>query len=56
MEKRSYRDPFGISGKWLGVFLDIFQKLGVFLKMCVLRVDFAERQGANCKIFGDFLF
>jgi hypothetical protein len=32
MEKRSYRDLFGISGKWLGVFLEIFQKSGVFME------------------------
>jgi hypothetical protein len=31
MEKRSYRDLFVISGKWLGVFLEIFQKLGGLL-------------------------
>jgi hypothetical protein len=31
MEKRNYRDLFGISGRWLGLFLEIFQKLGVFL-------------------------
>jgi hypothetical protein len=33
MEKRSYRDLFGISGKWLGAFLEIFQKPGVFLEI-----------------------
>jgi hypothetical protein len=55
MEKRSYRDLFGFSGKWLGVFLEIFQKLGVFLKVCGLLVDFVERHWANYKIGGDFL-
>jgi hypothetical protein len=33
MEKRSYRDLFGISKKWLGVFLEIFRKLGVFMEI-----------------------
>jgi hypothetical protein len=33
MEKRNYRDLFGISGKWLGVFLEIFQKPRVFLEI-----------------------
>jgi hypothetical protein len=32
MAKRSYRDLFEISGKWLGAFLKIFQKPGVFSK------------------------
>jgi hypothetical protein len=26
MAKRSYRDLFGISGKWLGVYLELFSK------------------------------
>jgi hypothetical protein len=33
MEKRSYRDLFGISGKCVGVFLEIFQKPGVFMEI-----------------------
>jgi hypothetical protein len=33
MEKRSYRDLFGIFGKWLGVFLEIFRKPGVFIEI-----------------------
>jgi hypothetical protein len=28
--EKKLRDFFVISGKWLGVFLEIFQKLGVF--------------------------
>jgi hypothetical protein len=32
MEKRSYRDLFGISRKWLGVFLEIFQNPRGLLK------------------------
>jgi hypothetical protein len=55
MAKRSCGDLFVISGKCLGVFLEIFRKPGVFLKICGPQVDFAERQGANCKIGGDFL-
>jgi hypothetical protein len=31
MAKRSYMDPYGISGKWLGVYLEIFLKT-----MCLL--------------------
>jgi hypothetical protein len=31
MAKRSYRDLFGIFGKWLGVYLEIFLKSGVFM-------------------------
>jgi hypothetical protein len=27
MAKRSYRDVFGISGKWLGVYLELFLKI-----------------------------
>jgi hypothetical protein len=30
MAKRSCGDFFAIFGKWLGVFLEIFKKLGVF--------------------------
>jgi hypothetical protein len=26
MAKRSYRDLFGISGNWLGVYLELFSK------------------------------
>jgi hypothetical protein len=26
MVKRSYRDLFGISGKWLGAYLELFSK------------------------------
>jgi hypothetical protein len=33
MEKRSYRDLCEISRKWLGVFLEIFQKLGIFMEI-----------------------
>jgi hypothetical protein len=33
MEKKNYRDLFGISGKWLGVFLEIFRKPGVFMEI-----------------------
>jgi hypothetical protein len=31
MAKRCYRDLFGIFGKWLGVYLEIFLKSGVFM-------------------------
>jgi hypothetical protein len=27
MAKRSYRDLFGISGKWLGLYLELFLKI-----------------------------
>jgi hypothetical protein len=42
MEKSSYKDLFGISGRWLGVFLEIFQKPGVFLQILGLRLDYKE--------------
>jgi hypothetical protein len=49
MMKRSCGDFFEISRKWLGVFLEIFQKLGVFLKICGLWVDYKETDGPLCK-------
>jgi hypothetical protein len=32
MAKRSYRDLFGISGKWLGVYLELFSKTSGLLE------------------------
>jgi hypothetical protein len=32
MAKRSYRDLFGISGKWLGVYFELFLKTRGLLK------------------------
>jgi hypothetical protein len=32
MAKRSYRDLFGISGKWLGVYLELFSKTNGLLE------------------------
>jgi hypothetical protein len=39
MVKRSYRDLFGISGKWLGLYLEIFSDFGVLYGNFVDRVD-----------------
>jgi hypothetical protein len=50
MAKRSCGDFFVISGKWLGVFLEIFRKSGgVFLKIRVLQLDYKEIEGPLCK-------
>jgi hypothetical protein len=40
---------FVISGKWLGVFLEIFQKPGVFPEFLGLQLDYKETEGALCK-------
>jgi hypothetical protein len=45
MAKRSYRVLIGISGNWLGAYLKIFSKPGVFLKICRLWVNCGKRQG-----------
>jgi hypothetical protein len=50
MEKRCYRDLFGISGKWLRVFLEIFGKPVSSWKFLGLRLDYNETQGPLCKI------
>jgi hypothetical protein len=52
MLKRSYRELFGISGKWLGVFLEIFQKSGGLLKISGLWLDYKEMEGPLCKFPG----
>jgi hypothetical protein len=58
MVKRSYRNLFGICGKWLEVFLEIFQKPGVFLKIHELRLDFEPVYGpfAKWRGFSGFRF
>jgi hypothetical protein len=39
MVKRSFKDLFGISGKWLGLYLEIFKDFGVLFGNFVDRVD-----------------
>jgi hypothetical protein len=48
--EKKFRDLFVISGKWLGVFLEIF------LKICGLRVDFGKDEGPKCKVLGNGFF
>jgi hypothetical protein len=52
MAKRIYRDLFGIFGKWLGAFLEIFQKPGSSRNCRGLRLDYKEIEGPLCKFPG----
>jgi hypothetical protein len=55
MAKRSYRDLFGIFGKWLGLYLELFLKIrGVFLKIHGLRLDYKETKGTLYNMAGIF--
>jgi hypothetical protein len=57
MVKRTYRDLFGISGKWLVLYLELFLKIrGVSLKIHGLRLDYIETKGPLCKMAGIFWF
>jgi hypothetical protein len=38
--ERSFMDLFGISEKWLGLYLEYIQILGFCLEVCALRLDF----------------
>jgi hypothetical protein len=54
MAKSSCGDFFVISRNWLGVFLEIFRKPGVFSEICGLRVNYGKRQGVLYKVAGIF--
>jgi hypothetical protein len=47
MVKRSYRNLFEISGKWIGVYLELFSKTRGFLKICGLWVNYGKKQGTK---------
>jgi hypothetical protein len=52
MEKKSYRDLFGISGKWLGYFWKYFENQGSSWKFWGLRLDYKETHGLFAKFLG----
>jgi hypothetical protein len=47
--EKNFGDLFAISGKWLGVFLEIFLKTRGFLEICGLPVNCGKRQGPKRK-------
>jgi hypothetical protein len=49
IEQRSYRDLFGISGKWLGLNWNLFSKTRGLLGICGQRLDLWQGQGPFCK-------
>jgi hypothetical protein len=47
--KKNFMDLFVISEMWLGVYLEIFFKPGVFLEIWGLRLDYKDTEGPLCK-------
>jgi hypothetical protein len=53
--EKSFRDLFGISGKWLGLYLEILlDSRGAVWNSIRLRLNFKQRQGPFCKSGRDF--
>jgi hypothetical protein len=48
---RTYLEFLEVTRAIFGI---IFENQGVFIKICGPRIDFTERQGANCKMVGIF--
>jgi hypothetical protein len=57
MAKRSYRGLFGISGKWLGLYLEIFSDFGILFGNFVDRgLISGKGRGFSANVAGIFWF
>jgi hypothetical protein len=55
--EKKFRDLLVISGKWLGVFLELFLKIqGASYKYVGVRVDFGKDDGPKCKVLENGIF